>query len=61
MWMDMHRARQIVDAEETIEVLHAGSPVWIERLKPENNTAVVKPLDARGTAREVPVTELVES
>jgi small acid-soluble spore protein H (minor) len=59
--MDMKRARQILDSADTIEVLHSGSPVWIESLKPDNNTAIVKPLDGRGAAREVPVTELVES
>jgi len=58
--MNFERARQIMISDETIEVLYEGSPVWIESLNPENNTARVRPLDGLGSAREVPVTKLVE-
>ncbi len=58
--MDLKRARQIINSEETIEVLHNGTPVWIESLNPENFTATVKPLDGRGSSRQVPLDELKE-
>lgn len=59
--MDFERARQIIISDETIEVLYDGSPVWIESLNPENKTARIKPLKGGGSAREVPVAQLVET
>jgi small acid-soluble spore protein, H-type len=59
--MDLKRARQIINSEETIEVLHNGTPVWIESLNPENFTATVKPLNDRGSSRQVPLGELEEN
>lgn len=58
--MDISRARKILNSEETIEVLHNGSPVWIEGISTENNTAMVRPLNRQGKTKEIPVTELVE-
>lgn len=58
--MDLNRARQIINSEETIEVLHNGTPVWIEGLNPESYTATVKPLDGREGPRQVPLVELIE-
>lgn len=59
--MDFERAREIVESDKTIEVVHSGRPVWIEGLNPENKTARIRPLN--GTAEEVidvSVTQLVE-
>ncbi|MBO8127924.1 MAG: H-type small acid-soluble spore protein [Peptococcaceae bacterium] len=58
--MDFKRAQEIVNSEETIEVLNNGVPVWIENLNPAKNTATVRPLEGPEIVREVPVTELVE-
>jgi len=58
--MDIQRARQILYADETITVLHNGSPIWIESLSSKENTVMVWPMEDRGGIREVPVTELVE-
>ncbi len=58
--MDIQRARQILYADETITVLHNGSPIWIESLSANDNTVMVKPMDNKGGLREVPVAELVE-
>ncbi len=58
--MDLQRARQVINADETIRVTHNGSPVWIESLDPVSGKARVKPLDGRGGIREVPVAELAE-
>ncbi|SFR09821.1 H-type small acid-soluble spore protein [Desulfoscipio geothermicus] len=57
--MDFQTAQQIINSDETIEVLYAGAPVWIESLNPEKKTALVRSLADRGSAREVPVNELV--
>jgi len=58
--MDIQRARQILDADETITVLHNGSPIWIESISSKDNTAMVWPMEDRGGVREVPIAELVE-
>jgi len=58
--MDLQRARQIINSEETIEVLHNGGPVWIEGLHPESYTATVRPLNGRGGSRRVSLGELTE-
>ncbi|OPY60983.1 MAG: acid-soluble spore protein H [Pelotomaculum sp. PtaU1.Bin065] len=51
--MDIQRARQILHADETITVLHNGSPIWIESLSSKDNTAMVRPMDDRGGVREI--------
>lgn len=58
--MDIQRARQILQADETISVLHNGAPIWIERVGSKDNTVMVSPVHGRGGVKEVPVTELVE-
>lgn len=59
--MDLQRARQVINSDETIEVLHNGGPVWIEGLNPESYTATVKPLNGPGGSRRVRFGELTES
>lgn len=57
--MDFKRAREIVNADETIEVLLNGFPVWIEELDSQNRRAKVKPLNRTGEKIfDVPVTQL---
>ncbi|MCG9967359.1 H-type small acid-soluble spore protein [Pelotomaculum terephthalicicum JT] len=56
----MQRARQILSADETVTVLHNGSPIWIKSLSSKNNTVMVWPIEDTGEVREVPVAELVE-
>ncbi|MBE0466466.1 MAG: H-type small acid-soluble spore protein [Candidatus Desulforudis sp.] len=59
--MDFERAREIVQADETIEVLLNGFPVWIEELDPGSARAKVKPLNRTGEkVIDVPVAQLVE-
>lgn len=59
--MDVTRAQQIFNSEQTHQVLLGGSPVWIEGFSADNQMARVRPLEGDGSIREVPVTELVES
>jgi small acid-soluble spore protein H (minor) len=58
--MNIQRARQILRSDETFTVLYNGSPIWIESLNSKGNSAMIRPMDGREGAREVPVTELVE-
>ncbi|MCX7745828.1 MAG: H-type small acid-soluble spore protein [Clostridia bacterium] len=57
--MDSERAKQIMRSPEPIQVLHNGSPVWIERVK-ENNTAEISYLENQ-RKEVVPVYMLVEN
>lgn len=55
--MDPEKAQQIVESLGVIEVLHNGSPVWIENL--DGGEAEVRYLET-GEIVQVPVSELVE-
>lgn len=57
--LDSTRAKQILNSNETIEVLYNDSPVWIENVM-DNNVARVRFLDSDKT-QELPVYELVEN
>ena len=57
--LDVTRARQIVQSSDSIQVLHQGSPIWIEKVM-ENNTAEISyPGESRKEI--VPVYLLVEN
>jgi len=56
--LDRRRARQILDSHGVIEVLHNGSPVWIENLRGNNAEVTYIGTDNRA---EIPVDKLVES
>jgi len=58
--MDVTRAQKIFSSDQTHQVLFNGSPIWIEGLSADNQTARVRPLNGGGSIKEVPVTELVE-
>lgn len=54
--MDVNRARQIIKSTESVEVLHEGTPVWLERVL-ENNTADITKNNRK---ENVPIYMLVE-
>ena len=56
--MDFHRAQEIVNSEDTIEVLLNNKPVWINNLDPKGNTAEVT--DSEKNSISVPIDELKE-
>ncbi|NLU49181.1 MAG: small, acid-soluble spore protein, H family [Syntrophomonadaceae bacterium] len=56
--MQTERAREIVDSLGVIEVLHQGSPIWIEQL--DGEFAEIRYLET-GRRTRVPVHELVEN
>lgn len=56
--MDAKRAKEIINSADQIQVLHQGSPIWIEKVM-ENNTAEIRHMD--GNRKEtVPVYMLIE-
>lgn len=57
--MDITRARQILQSKDSVQVLHQGSPVWIERVM-ENNTAEISYF-SDNRKDTVPVYMLVEN
>lgn len=57
--MDVTRARQIVESGESIQVLHRGSPIWIEKVMDNNTAEISYPGDDR--KETVPVYLLVEN
>ncbi|WP_449241571.1 H-type small acid-soluble spore protein [Desulfoscipio gibsoniae] len=59
--MNVTRAMQIFNSEKNHQVLLNGSPIWIESLSADRQTAIVRPLEDDGSIKEVSVTELVES
>ena len=58
--MDFQRAREIVESPENIRVIHNGTPVWIEGLSAEKQSATIKPLFGQWGTTRVPVTDLEE-
>lgn len=57
--MNTERAAQILHSAEIIEVTYQNTPVWIEDVKKQNNSAVVKNLST-DEVQEVPVAQLQE-
>ncbi len=55
--MIVDRAQEILNSEETIRVSHKGTPIWIEKLNPADQTALVTGDTGQYT---VHVTELIE-
>ncbi|MDF2547286.1 MAG: hypothetical protein K0R93_2184 [Anaerosolibacter sp.] len=55
--MILDRAQEILNAKETIPVVHKGTPIWIERVNSKDNTVLVTGETGQYT---VNVTELVE-
>ncbi|GAE89866.1 H-type small acid-soluble spore protein [Acetivibrio straminisolvens] len=56
--MDAIRAHQILESQQIIEVLHQGSPVWIEKVM-DNNMAHVSFIHTN-EEKDVPLYMLVE-
>jgi len=58
--MNITRAQQIFNSEQSYQVLFNGSPIWIEGLSDDHQTARVRQLDGNESIMEVPVTQLAE-
>ncbi|MFA5384042.1 MAG: H-type small acid-soluble spore protein [Eubacteriales bacterium] len=58
--MNLNRARQILNSDDTITVLLDGSPVWIESVN-KSGLARINSLDGRGNIKNVSVLDLIEA
>lgn len=58
--MDINRAEEIINTKGIIEVTYKDSPVWLESIIRENDTAQVKLLSNDKTMN-IPVHDLMES
>jgi len=58
--MNITRAQQIFNSEQNYQVLFNGSPIWLEGLSDDHQTARIKSLNGDESIMEVPVTELAE-
>jgi len=58
--MNITRAQQIFNSAQNYQVLFNGSPIWIEGLSDDHQTARVRQLDGNESIMEVPVTQLAE-
>lgn len=57
--MNFHRAEEIVNSNETIEVLYNNEPVWIDNLDSDRKIAQIT--DSEQNSLEVPIEELFEN
>lgn len=57
--MNFHRAEEIINSDETIEVLYNNKPVWINNLDPDRRIAQIT--DSEQNSLDVPVEELFEN
>ncbi|WP_134704286.1 H-type small acid-soluble spore protein [Ammoniphilus sp. YIM 78166] len=58
--MDLNRAQQIIEAEETIDVQVEGMSVWIEGIDAQSKTARVHPEGEPENKRTVAIADLQE-
>jgi len=59
IYLDVSRARQILESKENIDVLYHGAPVWIEGIS-DNSIAEITKLQGLKQRIEVPVNMLEE-
>lgn len=58
--MDAYRARQIMQAEERIQVTYEGVPVWIDGIEEDSQTARVHTEGNPQDTKTVSVQQLME-
>jgi small acid-soluble spore protein H (minor) len=59
--MNVSRAQQIIESEKEIEVLHNGTPVWLQSVNENKHTARAYTKDQPDNEMDIPVNELQES
>jgi small acid-soluble spore protein H (minor) len=59
--MDVSRAQQIIESEKEIEVLHNGTPVWLQSIDENKQTARAYTREQPDHEMNIPVDELQES
>ncbi|PKM79638.1 MAG: H-type small acid-soluble spore protein [Firmicutes bacterium HGW-Firmicutes-14] len=59
--MDYHRAQEIINSPDIIKVLYNNDPVWIEKLNPDKETALVSSDNLTGGEQNVQIEQLIET
>jgi small acid-soluble spore protein H (minor) len=59
--MNVSRAQQIIESEKEIEVLHNGTPVWLQSINESKQTARAYTREQPDNEMDIPVSELQES
>ncbi|MCM3719958.1 H-type small acid-soluble spore protein [Fictibacillus phosphorivorans] len=59
--MNISRAQQIIESEKEIEVLHNGTPVWLQSVDESKQTARAYTRQQPDNEMDIPVNELHES
>jgi len=59
--MNVSRAQQIIESEKEITVLHNGTPVWLQSVNQNNETARAYTREQPDNEMDIPVNELQES
>jgi small acid-soluble spore protein H (minor) len=58
--MNVSRAQQIIESEKEIEVLHNGTPVWLQSVDESSLTARAYTREQPDNEMNIPVSELHE-
>ncbi|MCE5169950.1 small acid-soluble spore protein H [Paenibacillus profundus] len=58
--MNKQRAMEIAASPDVVEVTYEGTPIYIQHVNEQNETARIFPLDQPEQEREVPLSSLVE-
>lgn len=56
--MDASRARMIIQSPDSIQVMHEGSPVWIEKVIDDNSAEIT--FFGKGKKEIIPLRQLIE-
>ncbi|MQR96166.1 H-type small acid-soluble spore protein [Fictibacillus phosphorivorans] len=59
--MNVSRAQQIIESEKEIVVLYNGTPVWLQSVDENNQTARAYTREQPDHEMDIPVNELQES
>lgn len=59
--MNVSRAQAIIESEKEIEVLHNGTPVWLQSVDENSQTARAYTREQPDNEMNIPVNELQES
>ena len=58
--MEVSRAKEILNSEQTIRVEYQGIPVWIDQINENNQTVILHRLGAEHERQTVNAAELIE-
>ncbi|MDL4841029.1 H-type small acid-soluble spore protein [Aquibacillus rhizosphaerae] len=59
--MNSQRAKEIIDSATMVNVIHEGTPIYIQNVNEAEETARVFPVDQPENEKEVPLNSLTEA